>query len=155
MVHHAGNGAAVSGSSCYAFEALYFGARFFSTNSFAAPSLSPAFFASSRAEASSFDQRQSKFPPVLPHRRMLPDCLIWSHRLADEMDQRLTGVDKEFKQTLEQSHTLLLAFGIGIEVPWLVRKHVSPFLRLLCYLAWMYIPVDLPCGCSHGNSQIV
>ena len=37
-------------------EALYFGARFFSTNSFAAPSrlgFRPAFFASSRAEASS------------------------------------------------------------------------------------------------------
>jgi hypothetical protein len=47
------------------------------------------------------------------------------------MDQRLTGVDKEFKQTLEQSHALLLALGIGIEVPWLVRKHVSRFLRLL------------------------
>ena len=86
MVHPAGNGAAVSGSSCYAFEALYFGARFFATNSFAAPSregFRPAFFASSRAEASSFDQRQSKFPPVLPHRRMLPDCLIWFPPAAD------------------------------------------------------------------------
>ena len=89
---------------------------------------------------------------------MLPDCLIWSHLLADEMDQRLTGVDKEFKQTLEQSHALLLALGIGIEVRSSVAREEACIAfppTTLSYFAWMYIPVDLPRGFSHGNSQIV